>query len=182
MPGIARLFAGAGWSVRDLDVVAVVLGPGSFTGIRVGLSAAKGLCEASGVRVVAMSRLGLVAGMGAAEGVPSIKTVALLDAGRGEFYCGVYTGGECLSEGLVGLDHVRELATGRALATCESRVQAALVGLDVRLVNEPGAEEMLAWARERMVAGDWTDVASVDANYLRRTDAELVFERRGKES
>jgi len=174
MPAVRRLFAEAGWTVAELDAVAVVDGPGSFTGVRVGLSAAKGLCEAAGVGLVAVSRLALVAG---ADGI------AVLDGGRGEFYCGLYRAGECLAESLIGRERVEELAVGSPrLVTCEARVAEALEGLGVRLpvlvIDEPGAEAVLAMALARIAAAKWSDVAAVDANYLRRTDAELVFERK----
>ena len=67
-----------------MKAIGVVVGPGSFTGVRVGLSAVKGLCDAGGVGMVAMSRLELVAR--AVPAVDGLIAVALLDAGRGEFY------------------------------------------------------------------------------------------------
>lgn len=164
MPAVRRLFEGAGWRVGELTAVGVVVGPGSFTGVRVGLSAAKGLCEAGAVGMVAMSRLALVAGE---------DGVALLDAGRGEYYCGVYRGGAKVLEELVKGEDVGALLEQGAGATCEERVAAAL-GEPVRLMPEPGAEEMLAMVLRRIKAGEWSDVATADANYLRRTDAELL--------
>jgi len=152
----------AGWVPGELGAVGVVNGPGSFTGVRVGLSAAKGLCEGLGVGMVAMSRLGLVAGS-------SGKTVAVLDAGRGEFFFGVYEGGVMVREGLGSETHVRELGDGAV--TCEERV---FERLGVELVAEPGAEAMLAEVFRRVARREWSDVAEVDANYLRRTDAELM--------
>ena len=54
--------------LRELAAVVVVHGPGSFTGVRVGLSAAKGLCEAGGVPLIAVSRLALLAGVSMERG------------------------------------------------------------------------------------------------------------------
>ena len=166
VPAVRRLLAGS--EVAELDAVGVVFGPGSFTGVRVGLSAAKGICEAGAVRMVAMSRLALVAGD---------DGIALLDAGRGEFYCGVYAGGRVVTEQLLGADMVTSLLQGRTPLTCEPRVvELAKARLDIKvtLVAEPGAEEMLAMVRRRITASEWSDVATVDANYMRRTDAELL--------
>ena len=167
IPVVRRLMEGQAWRVRDLAAIAVVNGPGSFTGVRVGLSAAKGLCEAGGVGMIALSRLALVAG--SREG----ESVALLDAGRSEYYCGVYRDGVRVSEDLLKMDPVRELLTQQRAVTCEERVAESL-GSGVELVAEPGAEEMLAMALQRIQANEWSDVATVDANYLRRTDAELL--------
>ena len=82
---VRDLAAQVGAELHVLNAIAVVNGPGSFTGVRVGVSAAKGLCEALGIPVVAISRLAVLAesaGMGD-------RVIAALDAGRAEFYCGV---------------------------------------------------------------------------------------------
>lgn len=166
MPAVERLFAAAGWVPRELTAVGVVHGPGSFTGVRVGLSAAKGLCDGLGIGMVAISRLALLAG---AAGEVA-RTVAVLDGGRGEFFCGVYGVDEPVSERLLTEAETRAaLATGVGVA-CEAKV-AGLLG--IRLVAEPGAEALWKTVRHRIAAGDWSDVAAVDANYLRRTDAEI---------
>ncbi|WP_162538187.1 tRNA (adenosine(37)-N6)-threonylcarbamoyltransferase complex dimerization subunit type 1 TsaB [Granulicella sp. WH15] len=175
LPVLHRLFKVAGWPVSELGAVAVVHGPGSFTGVRVGLSAAKGLCAATGGRMIAISRLALVAASVEADG----ETLALLDAGRGEFYAGFYRGRECLSEQLLRREEVLELLASRTPVTCEARVRELLPEVDgLRLVEEPGAVLILRLAVERIAAEEWTDVVTIDANYLRRTDAELLVERR----
>jgi tRNA threonylcarbamoyladenosine biosynthesis protein TsaB len=172
LPAMRSVFAAAGWTVARLDAIAVVYGPGSFTGVRVGLSAAKGLCEGLGVPMVALSRLALLAAQASGADV-----LALLDAGRGEFYAGLAQSGLVVREELLRQDQVRLLPHSAAVA-CEPKVVAALAGLPVHLVSEPGPEAILRLARERAHAAAWTDVATVDANYLRRTDAELLVERR----
>jgi tRNA threonylcarbamoyladenosine biosynthesis protein TsaB len=102
--------------------------------------------------------------------------VALLDGGRGEFYCGVYRSGERVSERLVKREEALAAMKHGVAVTCEARVEEAL-GPAVRVVAEPGAEAMLTLLEARVRAGAWTDVATVDANYLRRTDAELAAEK-----
>ena len=169
IPAVRRLMDGRQWKVRELAAIAVVIGPGSFTGVRVGLSAAKGLCEAGAVGMLAMSRLALVAAAAGDAG----EVVALLDAGRGEYYCGVYRNGMRVSEDLVAGAAPRRLMDTAVAVTCEVRVAESLGG-GVLLVAEPGPGEMLAMALGRIGTGDWSDVAAVDANYLRRTDAELL--------
>src|SRR5580700_10871406 len=61
VPAVRRLMGASGWKLSELAAVVVVHGPGSFTGVRVGVSAAKGLSEAGGVRLIAVSRLALLA-------------------------------------------------------------------------------------------------------------------------
>ncbi len=156
--------------LRGLSAVGVVCGPGSFTGVRIGLSAAKGLCEAGALGLVAISRLALLAASGRG------RVAALLDAGRAELFCGLYNEGVCLSESLLSEQAASALIEreGGGLA-CEAQLAERLGGIakGVMLVAEPGAETMRGLVLERMVRGAWTDVVTADANYLRRTDAEL---------
>lgn len=137
-----------GRCVEDLAGIGVVVGPGSFTGVRVGLAAAKGLCEAGRVRLIGIDRLELLG-----EG-------AVLDAGRGEYF-------------VAGERIVRELPE-EGLVTSEERV-AERTG--AHLVREPGGEKMLPMVLAKALRGEWSDVATVDASYVRRTDAELAVER-----
>jgi tRNA threonylcarbamoyladenosine biosynthesis protein TsaB len=170
VPAVRRLMETRGWRLGELAAVVVVHGPGSFTGVRVGLSAAKGLSEAGGVPLVAVSRLALLANCvdGGGEAVH-----AVLDAGRGEFYYGEYVGRRCLREALMREEDLRVAIAGGRVVICEAKVAAALVGLEVRLVEEPSAADVLPLALERIEAGDFDDAATVDANYLRRSDAEI---------
>jgi tRNA threonylcarbamoyladenosine biosynthesis protein TsaB len=177
VPAVRRLMEGLGWRLGELAAVVVVDGPGSFTGVRVGLSAAKGLSEAGGVGLIAVSRLALLAasvdgGGGAVH--------AVLDAGRGEFYYGEYVGRRCVREVLMGgEDVVLAAAAGGVVVACEAKVAEGLgalglrLGVGVRMVEEPLAGDALPLALERIGARDFDDAATLDANYLRRTDAEI---------
>jgi tRNA threonylcarbamoyladenosine biosynthesis protein TsaB len=165
---VRRVMEACEWRLGDLTAVVVVHGPGSFTGVRVGLSAAKGLSEAGGVPLIAVSRLALLAAAGG-DGVVH----AVLDAGRGEFYYGEYQGHECLREALLTEEEVSAASAGGVVVVCEAKVAEALAGLKPRMVAEPAAVDALPFAIERASAGDFDDGAVLDANYLRRTDAEI---------
>src|SRR5580704_8177303 len=82
---IQQLLERRGTTVHQMECFAAASGPGSFTGVRVGLAAAKGLAEATGERVVAVSNLRALAAFGSA---PLRATV--IDARRGEVYAAVY--------------------------------------------------------------------------------------------
>jgi tRNA threonylcarbamoyladenosine biosynthesis protein TsaB len=158
-----------------LDAVAVVHGPGSFTGVRVGVSAAKGLCEALGVGVVAVSRLAILARLGFAVGSGRRRVVAVLDAGRGEFYFGEYGVDGCVQEVRLGRDEVLGRIAGGVgqVVTCDAAVAEALAEVSPTLIAEPRAEDALEIAMARIEAGMLDDVGLLDANYLRRTDAQI---------
>jgi tRNA threonylcarbamoyladenosine biosynthesis protein TsaB len=184
---VRELVEGVKWRLADLGAVVVVSGPGSFTGVRVGLSAAKGLSEALGTPVVAVSRLALLS---AAARPQEGEVCAVLDAGRGEFYCGQYrrSGGECVAETLVGLEDAVALARRAgpgAVIACEAMVGEAFGAVSPRveldLVGEPTAADALAIAWERLEQGVFDDPVTLDANYLRRTDAEIFAKPKGRE-
>jgi tRNA threonylcarbamoyladenosine biosynthesis protein TsaB len=134
------------------------------------LSAAKGFSEAGGVGLIAVSRLALLAAGVDGGGGP---VHAVLDAGRGEFYYGEYVGRRCLREVLMGADDLPAAVAGGIVVVCEVKVADALVGVRPKMVDEPMAGDALPFALERIAAGEFDDVATLDANYLRRTDAEI---------
>ena len=178
LPAVARVLAAGGVGLTQLAGVGVVHGPGSFTGVRVGLAAAKGLCEAGSLPMVAVSRLAVLA---AGDG----PVLALLDAGRGEFYAGLYRGGEEVLERLLRrvevLAAAAELGAGGMVVSPDAGVRESLAGeLAVEPVEAPDAAALLALVLARAGRGHWSDVALIDANYLRRPDAELALERVGR--
>jgi tRNA threonylcarbamoyladenosine biosynthesis protein TsaB len=175
---IKDLMARPGGGLESLGAIAVVHGPGSFTGVRVGLSAAKGLCEALHLPLIAISRLAVLAQLADPSGG---RVFCLFDAGRGEFYLGDYAGGIRLRESLVTRDQVFAAAGTKPAAdarepvivTCESIVAQSLAELAPRLVAEPSAEDALPLVLRRLHNHDFDDAATIDANYLRRTDAQI---------
>ena len=162
----------------SLDAVAVVHGPGSFTGVRVSLSAAKGLCEALNLPLVAISRLAVLAHLAAAPAGARVR--AVLDAGRGEFYSGEYVDGLCIREALLTRDELLAAAEVQPQVTiaCEAAVAASLAVLAPHLVAQPVAESALPLALARIEEQVFDDIATIDANYLRRTDAEIFAKPR----
>jgi tRNA threonylcarbamoyladenosine biosynthesis protein TsaB len=169
VPAVRRLLEMRGWRLGELAIIVVVHGPGSFTGVRVGLSAAKGLSEAGGVSLIAVSRLALLAGSVGSGG----SVHAVLDAGRGEFYYGEYVGRRCVREALMQKEDLLAAVAGGLVMACEAKVAEALAGVEVRMVEEPSAGDALPVAVERIEAGDFDDVTTLDANYLRSSDAEI---------
>ena len=162
VPAVERVLAGV--TMAELDAIGVVRGPGSFTGVRIGLSAAKGLSDASGVGVVAVSRLAVMAALADRNVVH-----AVMDGGRGEFYYGHYVGGECLREALVTADELRAAVSGGEIVICEEKLVGTLDG--ARLIAEPRARDAVALLLERVERGAFEDLGALDGNYLRRTES-----------
>ena len=181
IPEIAAMLESQHATLRDIEAIVVVNGPGSFTGIRVGLSTAKGLAEGAGIPLIAVSRLALLAG---ASGLPHV--LAAVDAGRGEYYVGEYQNGNNLGEVLLSGEETVALAKqpGAGVLVCDESVAAdgpgaatsacaALAICGPVYVQPPDAAEALRFALGRFRAGKFDDVETLQANYLRRSDAEV---------
>ena len=104
---VDELVTEAGIGITQIQCVVVVSGPGSFTGIRIGVSAAKGLAEGLAIPVIAASRLELLARQ-SRDG----SAVAVLDAGRGELFAGFYREGACETEALLTRDALSQAVAG----------------------------------------------------------------------
>jgi tRNA threonylcarbamoyladenosine biosynthesis protein TsaB len=179
IPEIASLLESKNATLRDVKAIVVVKGPGSFTGIRVGLSTAKGLAEGAGIPLIAISRLALLAN---ASGLPHV--LAAVDAGRSEYYVGEYRNGNKLSEMLLNSEDTVAVAKrpGAGVLICdESRADdisasacSALAICGPVYVQSPDAAEAIRFSLGRFRAGDFDDLETLDANYLRRSDAEVL--------
>jgi tRNA threonylcarbamoyladenosine biosynthesis protein TsaB len=160
--------------LSDVGGIVAVNGPGSFTGVRVGLSAVKGLAEGAQIPVVAISRLEVLSRK---SGVPS----AALDARRGEVFLRLELAGMPPRELLTG---ARELATidppPLRVAVCDEAAAALLEtawpGTQLVRCAAPVAADALRLGEARLVAGAAVDLALLDGHYLRRSDAEIFGE------
>lgn len=179
-PQLELLLSRHGWSPAAVDCYAAAAGPGSFTGVRVGLAAIKGLGEALGKPVVAVSNLQAVAWHGTA-----LLRAAVSDARRGEVYGAVYSASlELVSpERVLGFSAWVETLpeTGlEFLSTDFSAFTAALAQTRFRDAPRRTVPRALAGAvgriaADRLAAGLATSPAAADANYVRRSDAELYW-------
>jgi tRNA threonylcarbamoyladenosine biosynthesis protein TsaB len=174
VPEIAALLSKHGLTVRDVSAFAVASGPGSFTGLRVGLAAIKALAEVLQKPIAAVSLLEAVARSANSNG----KAVALLEAGRGEIYVGEYDfadGAQAPRERLVTRDEFFSQPIEGVIATPDPRIAeiARNAGCPVELVPEPRSDTIARLGREKIYARLTVTPEELDANYIRRSDAEI---------
>jgi tRNA threonylcarbamoyladenosine biosynthesis protein TsaB len=163
MPAIDAMLRKAGLDLRALRALLVVNGPGSFTGMRVGLSTVKGLAHATGIPIVAISRLAVLASLWETQG----DFLALLDAGRNEFYAR-----RAEREWLASFEEIAAEA-GVPLVVTEEKVAERLAAWKPARVGPLDACAAARAALTRLRSGESDDLAALDANYLRRSDVEL---------
>jgi tRNA threonylcarbamoyladenosine biosynthesis protein TsaB len=183
VPQISRLLQENGRSKDQLSAFAVVTGPGSFTGIRVGLAAIKAFVEALRKPIVAISLLEAIARVAKLRG----RVLAVLDAGRTDVYVGDYefdSGDQAVvhmhSERLLSREEFLTEAHGsptKTVVTPDSLLAAGLqsAGVEVQLVVYPDSSAIAQFGWERLQRGETVRAEDLEANYVRHsTDAKVV--------
>jgi tRNA threonylcarbamoyladenosine biosynthesis protein TsaB len=207
-PAIEEVCALSGCTLGDVDTVAVDIGPGLFTGLRVGVATAKALGQALGVGVLGVSSLDVLAA-GAVEAAPgdrSSRVVAVVDARRAEVFAAAYAFGTTAGEAdgpdpaAVRTDREGALAPDDLAAWCDAlaadgpvlvvgdgavrylELLAPRPGLDVGLAGTVAAPSPAVLARlaARRLAGGAIPSAPGDVvpDYRRPADARINWEER----
>lgn len=174
VPQIASLLAKHGLSKNDIAAFAVASGPGSFTGLRVGLAAIKALAEILGKTIATVSRLEALARSARIRGT----VIAALDAGRGEVYTGIYDvedAAHMQSERLLTNAELFAEAAGGVIVTSDSKLAetARASGLRVEQVAMPRSDAIARLGWEKIQKGETVSPEDLEANYIRRSDAEI---------
>lgn len=183
MPMVDSILSEAGLAPGDIGLVACMEGPGSFTGLRIAMSAAKGISLGTGCPLVAVPSMDALAyGREGFEGT----VVPLVDAKRDSFYAAFYRGGRLLR----GPEDVRRAALLGAIAAGEATLltgpgaalamadAAAIAGVRLDPLHSEGrCAAVLALARAGLAAGKAAADGAAPV-YLRKSDAEEALERK----
>jgi tRNA threonylcarbamoyladenosine biosynthesis protein TsaB len=179
MPQISSLLARQKFNKGDIDAFAAATGPGSFTGLRVGLSTIKALAEIAHKPIAAVSLLEALDWAAAGAG----QVIAVLDAMRGEVYVGEYVVREnaipeLVREVLMPLPEFAaeaQVTPHLPVLTSDESVASALGvrGVAVSLVPRPQSDVIGRIGAIKIAAGHVTSPEALDANYIRRSDAEI---------
>jgi tRNA threonylcarbamoyladenosine biosynthesis protein TsaB len=166
----------------NIDVIAVSIGPGMFTSLRVGLSLAKGFSIVNGTPVVAVNTLDVI---GVKLSFQVSPVVAVINAYRGEIYAAFYNSGMRTSDYLLttpaqlsDMIRVRTLVAGPGTALLREG------GLDMGVLNVAKDEEYLlsasrviAIALPRIKKGDFDEIEFLEPYYIKKTDAERKYDK-----
>lgn len=191
LPGaVCELLDKSGLQPTDLAAIGVGIGPGSFTGLRIGLSYAKGLAFASGARIVGVPSLDALAlaALDSPAARPGLQVCAMVDARKGEAYISLY---EIVPNGLkkVSQDVVMplmrvpsHLSQGAILAGDYLANDAAALmgekGLGVTVLDRSAMESrgrnIAAIAAARLAAGDSDPVDTLEPLYVRSPDVRAA--------
>lgn len=180
LPMVQAVLEDAGISLSDLDAIAFGRGPGSFTGVRIGISVAQGLAFGAGVPLIGISTLAAMA-QGAYRRDGAEQVLTAIDARMNEVYFGRYelidgrmqlVGDEVVSEPAALVDVRGKLAgpvtcVGTGFETYGETLSGLADELAESQVRFPAAEDMLPLARAAWLAGEAVPVELATPVYLR---------------
>lgn len=171
IPQVAALLAKHGFSKTNMGGFAVVSGPGSFTGVRVGLAALKALAEVLEKPIAAVSLLEAIAVSGRSQG----KVTAALDAGRSEVYAGEYeVHGEAarlVRERLLSRAELLDSARESIVVTADRSLLEAVreAGLQAEQIELPRSDAIARLGWQKVRAGKTVSPEELEANYIRKS-------------
>ncbi|MGA8311602.1 MAG: tRNA (adenosine(37)-N6)-threonylcarbamoyltransferase complex dimerization subunit type 1 TsaB [Terriglobales bacterium] len=182
VPQIATLLGKHRLGKLDIGGLAVVSGPGSFTGLRIGLAVIKALGDVLAKPIAAVSLLQAMAASGQSRG----RVIAVLDAGRGEVYAGEYevdtSGAHVVSERLLGWAELMESGAGSVIVAADPGLADAarnaglrVAGLRVEEIKLPRSDVIARLGWQKIQAGEIVSPEGLEANYLRRSSE--IFSR-----
>jgi tRNA threonylcarbamoyladenosine biosynthesis protein TsaB len=191
LPAVNQALVGSGLTMEDVDAYAVASGPGSFTGVRVGLTTVKAWAEVYGRRIAAVSRLEALV-VQASSGTAFVA--AFVNAERDQVFGALYqrngtslarVGDEMVIapskfiEAAVNLasgESIGWISTDPACVTSEETWKAREArGERVESVSSVLAPTIGRIGLRELAAGRFTDALALDANYVRRSDAEIFW-------
>ena len=191
LPAVQKCLEGSDLQMEQVDAYAVAAGPGSFTGVRVGLTSVKAWAEVYGKRIAAVSRLEALAIEASGE---TAWVAAFFNAQRGQVFGAVYQGNgaslaRCGDEMVIApgrfVEAAAEAAHGETISwvstdpecliTDEAWKARELRGEKVESVSSVLAPMIGRLGLAALAEGRFTDALALDANYVRRSDAEIFW-------
>lgn len=169
---IEEILKETGIGVNDLNGIAVSKGPGSYTGLRIGVSSAKGLCYALGIPLISVDTLQVLAKQVVIE---NGLIVPMLDARRMEVYTAIFDKRHCKikevqAEILTENSYADSPETFYFIGDCQEKCKTVLTATNFHFLPEivfPSANEMSALSYEKFLKNDFEDVAYFEPFYLK---------------
>lgn len=183
MPLIKKSLEDAKMNLKDIDTIGVVIGPGSFTGIRIGIASCKAMAEVTGIKVVPIVSLESLAGN---EMENSEVICSMIDARNNQVYCGIFDKNvvlreefmaddiNCVLEKISKYDNIIFVGDGAVLH--RSLIEEKMIGKNIIFSenNKQSVQSLGIITYKKACRGEFLTADDVIPMYLRKSQAERM--------
>lgn len=174
MPLVDKLFKETGLQLSDMTAIACSIGPGSFTGIRIGIATVKAMAEVFNIPVISVTSLETLAELGNANTV-----VSLIDAKNDQVYCGIFGNGELIANDIHEvIEHLRKLSNiqfvGNGAILHKELLKKELKNISFSEENVQSAFALGKCAFRKFQNGEVQNADTILPLYLRPSQAERM--------
>ena len=180
LPQFKEVLAMSNVTKEMIEAIAVSIGPGSFTGLRIGLATAKALAYAWNVKIIGIPTLQALA-----YHFPFETVMPMIDAQKNRAYCQVFDKLKPLSEiEILSIDEaINKAATLGEIVICGDichKIKSLPANVKIAPVNMrmPRAVNVALCGRDLLVDGKFSNVMNIEPMYIRRSEAEVLWEQR----
>lgn len=163
--------------IGDIDVLGVVIGPGSFTGIRIGMAVVKGIVSALKTKCVAVNSFEIVS-----YNINSKNFIVLLDSGNAEHYYAIFKNGEMQEVGHNNIDAIKLFAKERQLDIYFDAHESEVFGnIDGLIKVDVAPNSLIKVATKKVKENQFADIKTLSPIYIKVSQAEMGLEQKIKE-
>ena len=178
MHTIEKTLSDAGKELSEIDALGIVTGPGSFTGIRIGMAVIKGIMCGLNIPVVAINSFDLIS-----YNIYSKSAVMLLDSGNNDSYYSIAKNGEIKEIGFATIENIKTFANNSQLKIYYASMESEKFGHDNELLAVDVKQNTLAnIISDKALNNEFTEIEKLSPIYIKLSQAEIGLEQKMKEN
>ena len=178
MAGIIATLEKANISLDNIDAIGIVVGPGSFTGIRIGVAATKGLLCAKNIKSIEINSFDLIS-----YNINEKNFVVLLDSGNQDVYYGIYKNNKIAEIGASTVERITEFAQTENLKIFYSNEEKEVFENFSNLIAVEIAENTLINSiKSKAENGEFVDISNISPVYIKQSQAEIGLKQKTEQS
>ena len=188
MPLLDSLLNDCNVSINEVELISICVGPGSFTGIRIGVAAVKAIAEILSIKIASVTSLEALAKNYNSEGHENYTIASIIDAKNGQVYCGVFDEQNNIKENIFASDidsaierikdYKNIVVVGDGAALYSEKIKSIINGVKIIDDNEQKASNVGKIGFKKYKNGDLKDADTICPIYLRKSQAERQKEMR----
>lgn len=163
--------------LSNINAIGIVTGPGSFTGIRIGMAAVKGMCFGANIPCVAINSFDLIS-----YNIQDSDYIALLDSGNADCYYAIISDKKAKEMGFATIENLAEFAKQKNLKIYYAVQEEKFKGYDFLNKIDVSKNTLADYIYKKATAGEFTDLEKLSPIYIKLSQAEIGLEQKMKDN